>query len=181
MNQGNFYILSNHPNKDFKQVLSGIEFQKYKVEYDSVNDTNILICSDLEDARKAYFELVKSKEGETSNYWYYIVLNEMGYIEFKALRNTQKFRLSDIKDYKNEDIDLSKLEYQFIGSFGGGVLKGKKTDFKSALNFWINSITKITNDNIGINADLFGGTYNPVSLKSLHFNLKCVWKIIFIY
>jgi len=47
------------------------------------------------------------------------------------------------------------------------VIKGKKSDFKSAFNFWVNSVTKIVNDNFEIDADLDGGTYNPITLKTL--------------
>ena len=97
-----------------------------------------------EDAWNFYQKIIQPLElnNSDSNYWNYILLNEIGFKEFIELRENQKFNLQNLKNKEDEKIDLTKLEIQRKEPFGGGVIKGKKNDFKATFNFWVNSVTK---------------------------------------
>ncbi|PHN06995.1 hypothetical protein [Flavilitoribacter nigricans] len=122
-----------------------------------------------EDAQKVYQKIVQplGLNNPDTNYWNFLLLNEIGFKEYIELKDDQKFTLQDLRNKEEEIIDLTKLVVQTKEPFGGGVIKGNKSEFTSPFNFWVNSVTKIIKDNFEIDADLYGGTYNPISLSTL--------------
>lgn len=168
MTTGRHYIISENPKKGLEEKVKRYYSDPIEYEEDQISNVEIVCVSNYSDAIAVY-QKIREKEfsnGKNENYWYYIVLDQKGYEEFKILRNDQKFKLLDIKSHEEEEIRIDKLEYINLG-INGGALKGKKMFYETALNFWISAVNKIIKDNNHLDVDLHGGTYNPISLETL--------------
>lgn len=157
-----FYLIIKNPSDEIEQSVTRLNTSPKPL----INTKNLQTLSFSD-----YWEAIKTSQGinqtTDSDQYCSFVLNELGYQDFLELKDQQKFTIADLKNKDSEPIDLTKLEIKTKAPFGGGVIKGKKKDFPSAFNFWVNSITKITIEKFEIEADLDGGTYNPISLQTL--------------
>lgn len=162
-----YYIIAENPKIGLENALHKIEVNENSIT--NIGNIEVLELSNYVKAKAIHWKLVQplGVNNPDTNYWYYILLNKTGFQEYKDLRDKQLFTLKDLMNSSKEKIDLNKLTIKKRLLYGGGVISGKKEDFDSAFNFWVNSVTKIINEKFDINADLFGGTYNPISLKTL--------------
>jgi len=150
-----------------------------QLEKDIEKDIQVISLSDKKNkkiftcygsaARIIYGDLIEH------SFWSYTVLNEMGYRDYREIGTSSKaFGKLDLVDHRfnRQQVNLSKYQFKyFLGSLKtheqGVVLKAEKTQFESALIFWINAVSKLHQEGIVFNADLGSGSYNPITLKNL--------------
>jgi len=116
-----------------------------------------------------YGFLAHAKIEEESSYWYYTLLNEDSFKVYSSLFEKRAFSKLDFFRFVEKPFDLKPfyLSYDHLNSYGSYVLRAEKERFDSALDFWVNAIQKVLADQKELNADLSGGSYNPVDLELL--------------
>ncbi|MFK8005873.1 MAG: hypothetical protein AB8H03_05865 [Saprospiraceae bacterium] len=168
MRQGRHYIISSDPQKGLREKVIKYYSDPIEYEYDLQNEVEIICISTFSDAINIFQKLNEDnrKNQSSKNLWYYILINKKGYEEFKSLRKEQKFNLLDLGNHNKKGVNMDKLEYHNI-SLNGGAIKAKKEYYETALDFWVSAVNKTQIDNSSIEVDLYGGSYNPISLETL--------------
>lgn len=120
-------------------------------------------------AWQIYVHLTRAKIGVESGYWYYTMLNEDGFNAYSRLFEERAFSKLDFSSFVEKPFVLKPfyLNYDPLNSYGSYALRAKKEQFDGALDFWVNAIKKALADRKDLNADLSGGSYNPVDFELL--------------
>ncbi|WP_421798375.1 hypothetical protein [Haliscomenobacter sp.] len=120
-------------------------------------------------AWQIYVHLTRAKIGVESGYWYYTMLNEDGFNAYSRLFEKRAFSKLDFSSFIEKPFVLKPfyLNYDPLNSYGSYALRAKKGQFDGALDFWVNAIKKALADRKDLNADLSGGSYNPVDFELL--------------
>lgn len=120
-------------------------------------------------SRQIYGYLVHEKIEDESCYWYYTLLNEDSFEVYSSLFEKRAFSKLDFSNAVEKHLDLKSFHFNYdhLNSYGSYVLRAEREQFDSALDFWVNAIYKTLADQKELNADLSGGSYNPVDLELL--------------
>ena len=145
----------------------GQDFHKRYVYIElTTNESHEDLCAI---AWQVYGFLAHAKIEEESNYWYYTMLNENGFKAYSRLFEKRAFSKLDFSNSVEKPFDLKSFhfDYDHLNSYGSYVLRAGKEQFDSALDFWVNAIQKVLADQKALNADLSGGSYNPIDFELL--------------
>lgn len=167
MKAKNTYLVSTHLTRPLALALEKVGEVHWAQNIERVADLESLKFEDATSAKALWLKLVEPRH---EHYWYYTLLNAQAYEELKSLRATQAFRLEDLKNVEGvraSNHQRGALRYLKKYPLGGTLMVAKRSAFKSALHFWVASVDKVVRDRRDINADLHGGSYNPVSLEKL--------------
>lgn len=120
-------------------------------------------------AWQIYVHLTRAEIEAESVFWYYTMLNEDGFNAYSRLFKKRAFSKLDFSRFVEKPFHLKPfyLNYDPINSYGSYALRAKKEQFDGALDFWVNAIKKALADRKDLNADLSGGSYNPVDFELL--------------
>lgn len=168
------YLISTHPARDFEDrirfVLGEERAAKIQVEWLAADEVEVAAFPESETALKVYkFVIYRSeKYPESDSYWHYRLLDENAFLEFKTLNKSQLFGLLEMSKVNVPELKLNDfgLTYQFRG-MNGTVMKAEQRAYSSAIDFWVNAIQKLQLDQLDVSVDLYGGSYNPVSVSSM--------------